>query len=86
MPSLIDATEAISNARDSLDGSSDLDQGVRNIGNASNIVPTDSNGIAYSRSAGQVQNIAYLNKAAVDRGGVFPTGVNGAIKLSAASA
>ena len=86
MPSLIDATEAISNARDSLDGSSDLDQGVRNIGNASNIVPTDSNGIAYSRSAGQVQNIAYLNKAAVDRGGFFPTGVNGALKLSAASA
>jgi hypothetical protein len=86
MPSLIDATEAISNARDSLDGSSDLDQGVRNIGNASNIVPTDSNGIAYSRSAGQVLNIAYLNKAAVDRGGFFPTGVNGAIKLSAASA
>ncbi len=35
---------------------------------------------------GKVLNIAYLNKAAVDRGGFFPTGVNSAIKLSAASA
>ncbi|WP_313534762.1 ferritin-like domain-containing protein [Sphingomonas sp.] len=84
-PSLIDATEAISSARDSLDGSSDLDQGVRPIGTATNIVPTDSNGVAFSRSAGQVLNIAYLNKASVDRGGFFPTGVNGTIKLSAAS-
>jgi len=84
-PSLIDATEAISSARDSLDGSSDLDQGVRPIGNATNIVPTDSNGVAFSRSAGQVLNIAYLNKASVDRGGFFPTGVNGTIKLSAAN-
>ncbi|WP_294251206.1 ferritin-like domain-containing protein [uncultured Sphingomonas sp.] len=84
-PSLIDATEAISNARDSLDGSSDLDQGIRPIGTATNIVPTDSNGVAFSRSAGQVLNIAYLNKASVDRGGFFPTGVNGTIKLSAAS-
>jgi len=84
-PSLIDATEAISNARDSLDGSSDLDQGVRPIGNATNIVPTDSNGVAFSRTAGQVLNIAYLNKASVDRGGFFPRGVNGTIKLSAAN-
>jgi hypothetical protein len=84
-PALIDATEAISNARDSLDGSSDLDQGVRASGGASNIVPTDSAGIAYSRSAGQVLNIAYLNRLATDRGGFFPAGVNGAIRLSAAN-
>lgn len=84
-PAIIDATEAISNARDSLDGASDLDQGVRAIGTASNLVPTDSSGVAFSRSAGQVLNIAYLNKAAVDRGGFFPLGVNGSIRLSAAS-
>jgi len=84
-PSLIDATEAISNARDSLDGSSDLDQGVRMIGAASNIVPLDANGIAYSRSAGQVLNIVYLNKAAVGSGGFYPAGVNGTIKTSAAN-
>jgi hypothetical protein len=85
-PSLIDATESISNARDSLDGSSDLDQGIRPIAGAANIVPTDSNAIAFGRSAGQVLNIVYLNAAAVNKGGFFPNGVNGAITLSAATA
>jgi hypothetical protein len=84
-PALIDATEAISNARDSLDGTADLDQGIRPIGDASNIVPLDANGLAFSRSAGQVLNIAYLNRMAVDRGGFFPAGVNGTIRTSAAS-
>ena len=92
-PALIEATEKISDARDSLDGPSDLDQGVRNRpsnsslvpGTSSNIVPTDSNALAYSRSAGQVLNIVYLNRMAVDRGGFFPTGVNGNIKTSAAN-
>jgi hypothetical protein len=78
-------TEAISNARDSLDGPSDLDQGVAQIGNASNIVPTDSNGLAFSRSAGQVLNIVYLNRMAVTAGGFFPNGVNGNIRTSAAT-
>ena len=84
-PALIDATEAISNARDSLDGADDRDQGVRPIGNASNVVPLDANGLAYSRSAGQVLNIVYLNRMAVSRGGFFPAGVNGNIRTSAAS-
>jgi len=84
-PALIDATEAISNARDSLDGSSDLDQGIRPIGDASNIVPLDGDGLAFSRTAGQVLNIVYLNRAAVGQGGFFPAGVNGTIKTSAAS-
>ncbi|RYD86737.1 MAG: ferritin-like domain-containing protein, partial [Sphingomonadales bacterium] len=82
---IIEATEKVSTARDSLDGASDLDQGVRAIGTASNIVPTDSSGVAYSRSAGQVLNIAFLNKMATDRGGFFPNGVNGSIRLSAAN-
>jgi hypothetical protein len=88
-PTLIDATEAISNARDSLDGTSDLDQGVRGSGAgadiSSNIVPTDNTGIVYSRSAGQVLNVVYLNRAAVSAGGFFPAGVNGVIRTSAAS-
>ena len=84
-PSIIDATEAISNARDSLDGPNDDDQGVRMIGTASNIVPLDSNGLAFSRTTGQVLNIVYLNKAAVAKGGFFPAGVNGNITMSAAN-
>jgi hypothetical protein len=92
-PQLIDATEKISDARDNLDGPTDLDQGVRNRppasssipGPASNIAPLDENGLAYSRSAGQVLNIVYLNRMAVDRGGFFPAGVNGNIRTSAAS-
>lgn len=84
-PALISATESISNARDSLDGASDIDQGVAAIGNKSNIAPLDSNGLAYSRTTGQVLNIVYLNRAAVSAGGFFPSGVNGAIKTSAAN-
>lgn len=88
-PSLIDATERISDARDSLDGPTDLDQGVRASGaglsTTSNIVPLDADGIAYSRSAGQVLNIVYLNRAAVTGGGFFPSGVNGTLRMSAAN-
>lgn len=84
-PALRDNTEAISNARDSLDGPTDLDQGVRPIGDQSNIVPTDANGLAFSRTGGQVLNIVFLNRMAVDRGGFFPAGVNGNIRLSAAN-
>ena len=88
-PSLIDATEAISNARDSLDGTSDLDQGVRATGTgaamAANIVPTDGSAVAFSRSAGQVLNVVYLNRLATTGGGFFPNGVNGTLRTSAAS-
>jgi len=84
-PATRTSADAISNARDSLDGSLDIDQGISQVGNQSNIVPTDVNALAYSRTTGQVLNIAYLNKAAVDRGGFFPAGVNGTIKTSAAN-
>ena len=75
-------TLAISNARDSLDGTSDLDQGITATGTgnaaASNIVPTDSNGLAYSRSVQQGLNIVYLTPGAgINRGGFFPNGLNG---------
>ena len=84
-PALIDATEAISNARDSLDGASDLDQGVRGSNGASNIVPTDGNGVAFSRTTGQVLDIVFLTKMAAMKGGFFPNGVNGTINTSTAS-
>jgi hypothetical protein len=87
--SLLGAADSISNARDSLDGASDLDQGISPTGTGatikSNIVPTDANGIAFSRSAGQVLNIVYLNGRAISNGGFFPAGVNGTIRTSAAS-
>ena len=79
---VIGATEAISNLRDSVDGASDDDQGVTGTapGNLatsiSNIVPTDANSIAYSRSVGNVLNIVYGTKSSVTKGGFFPNGVN----------
>jgi hypothetical protein len=86
LPTIRDDTEAVSTARDSLDGTTDLDQGIGLItngaGTVSNIVPTDGNGIAFSRTTGQVLNIVYLNRAAVTAGGFFPNGVNGTIRSS----
>ncbi|MQA13445.1 MAG: ferritin-like domain-containing protein [Pseudonocardiaceae bacterium] len=75
----------ISDARDSLDGDTDLDQGVVLDGSL-NIVPADANGIAFSRSAGQVLNIVYLTPEQATSGGFFPDGVNGSINQSADSA
>ncbi|MDJ0356828.1 ferritin-like domain-containing protein [Paenarthrobacter sp. PH39-S1] len=81
-PSIIYPTvQKISDARDSLDGPTDLDQGI-GTSTAANIVPADANGLAFSRSAAQVLNIAYLNSEAVRSGGFFPAGVNGVINTS----
>ncbi len=61
----------------------DRDQGVggTNIGvlatGVSNIVPTDANGVAYSRSPADVLNIVFLTPTATTSGGFFPAGVNG---------
>jgi hypothetical protein len=84
-PSLRTTAGQISDARDSLDGSSDLDQGIVGDATTSNIVPTDKDGVAFSRSTGQVLNIVYLNKAMATSGGFFPNGVNGTINASAAN-
>ncbi|HEX8510540.1 MAG TPA: ferritin-like domain-containing protein [Propionibacteriaceae bacterium] len=75
------AANKISDARDSLDGRTDLDQGTRRRGRA-NLVPTDKNSIVYSRSAAQVLNVVYLTPKATDKGGFFPAGVNGSIRVS----
>ena len=76
----VTAANAISDARDTLDGPGDLDQGVTLRG-TSNIVPTDGNGLAFTRTASQVLKIVFLNPAGgVTSGGFFPSGVNGTIR------
>ena len=75
------AAAAISDARDSLDGKKSVDQGIGTTDFA-NLVPTDRNGVAFSRSAPQVLNVVYLNPKKVRKGGFFPKGVNGAINTS----
>ena len=107
-PSLRTSADAISKARDSLDGggantmmfgTNDIDQGISSYSatpinlattqaavTVSNIVPLDSNGVAYSRSASQVLNIVYLNSGAASAGGFYPNGMNGNIKTSTAAA
>ena len=63
-------------------GADDRDQGLTATGNAgvatrgANIVPTDANGIAFSRTPRQVANIVLLDptgQAAL--GGFFPQGL-----------
>lgn len=67
---------AISDARDSLDGSSDLDQGVVDGNGNANIVPTDSSAIAFSRTPSQVAQIVYLTTDLSTPGGFFPNGIS----------
>ena len=76
------AANAISAARDSLDGPEDLDQPISIDGRA-NFVPSDERGIAFSRTPSQVLRIVYLTpKQGVSGGGFYPKGLNGAISTT----
>jgi Ferritin-like domain len=72
---------AISAARNSLNGYSGNDQGVTLNGQA-NIVPADANGLAFGRTPGQVLNIVYLTPKVANSGGFYPNGVNGQLHTS----
>ena len=76
--------QKISDARDTLDGSGDTDQGIGAAGDSTaNVVPTDANGIAFSRTPAQVLNVVYLTPGAgVSKGGFYPGGLNGDVKTS----
>ena len=79
--------QKLSDARDSLDGKSNDDQGIEfgsdknwKPKNPSNLVPTDSHSIAYSRTPGHVLNIVYLTPStSATKGGFYPNGVNGVV-------
>jgi len=83
--------QKLSDARDSLDGKSNDDQGIKNgldkgwkPENPANITPTDKNGIAYGRTPGHVLNIVYLTPSTTaTKGGFYPHGVNGAVNSTA---
>jgi hypothetical protein len=72
------AAQAISDLRDAVDGADDRDQGLYDADGKANIVPTDEDGIAYSRNTDQVLKIVYLG--GTNRGGFFPHGLNGTIR------
>lgn len=85
------AANMLSNARDSLDGVSDVDQGLEvsamsqpaRVAGRANIVPSDMDGIAFTRTPQQVLNIVYLNpNKGVSSGGIFPKGMNGALRTT----
>lgn len=76
------AANAISDARDLLDGAADVDQGIVMNGRA-NIVPSDSDGRAFARTPQQVLRIVYLtDRGGVSGGGIFPNGMNGNLRTT----
>ncbi|WP_027576817.1 ferritin-like domain-containing protein [Bradyrhizobium sp. WSM1743] len=74
------AANAISDARDQVDGPDDKDQGIRVNGKA-NVVPSTPDAIAFHRTPQEVLHIVYLtDKQGVSKGGFYPNGMNGALK------
>ena len=74
------AANALSAARDKLDGPGDKDQGIERDGKA-NFVPSNAKGIAFRRTPQEVLRIVYLTpKEGVSRGGFYPKGMNGKLK------
>ncbi|MEJ7710810.1 MAG: ferritin-like domain-containing protein [Pyrinomonadaceae bacterium] len=76
---LSDPAGKISDLRDAADGAGDLDQGIVDQNGRANIVPTDANGLAFSRNTNQVLSIVYLGGRSGGFG-FFPRRLNGAIR------
>jgi hypothetical protein len=73
---------AISDARDKLDGPENKDQGIRVNGKA-NFVPSTKDGIAFRRTPQEVLHIVYLTeKSGASSGGFYPNGMNGTLKTT----
>jgi Ferritin-like domain len=74
-----DAADKISNLRNILsdENGRTTDQGIR-LNGKQNLIPTDDNSLAFSRSTRQVLNIVYGTVGAKE-GLFFPAGLNGAI-------
>jgi hypothetical protein len=76
------AANALSDARDKLDGPDDIDQGIM-VNGRPNIVPTDTDAKAFHRTPQQVLRIVYLtDQAGVSKGGLFPNGMNGTLRTT----
>jgi hypothetical protein len=74
------AANAVSAARDKLDGQQDKDQGIERNGKA-NIVPATPDGMVFRRTPQEVLRIVYItDRAGVDGGGFYPRGMNGTLK------
>ncbi|MFD0783453.1 ferritin-like domain-containing protein [Micromonospora azadirachtae] len=82
---VFDSVQKLSDARNSLDGPTDDDQGVGTAADP-NFIPTDENGMCYGRSAQSVLNIVYLSPTATASGGFYPAGLNGEVVMSAGAA
>jgi hypothetical protein len=74
------SANAISDARDKVDGPEDKDQGIHVNGKA-NVVPSTPDAIAFRRTPQEVLHIVYLtDKTGVSKGGFYPNGMNGTLK------
>lgn len=70
-----DVVGAISNLRDAVDGATDLDQNIVTPKGKANIIPTDANGLAFSRTPAQVAAIVFLGSASKP-GGFYPNSIS----------
>lgn len=84
VPSIYTRIQQIPNARDALDGPTDTDQGIAAAALA-NLVPTDADGMVLGRTAPQVLNVVYQNRASVADGGFLPASVDGNVRVSNAN-